>query len=195
MGFPTDSEAKQALNYAGVRSIDDLFTMEVELFSQLTYKVGTEKESLRLLDVSKLRKIGPFHDALCDRENVFAFSVYQWETVDSNDWREYCMNTKIFTGGSKPSSTTKAAPTTLRDNFAKSIKKDPEAYPAFKEARFWDTWNRELHSKAHLHDLSNVLDFSYLPDTVEEHEFFELQKRFMYSVFLSKSWLQMERIL
>ena len=46
--------------------------------------------------------------------------------------------------------------------------------------------NRELHSKAHLHDLSNVLDFGYLPATVEENELFELQKRFMYSIFLSK---------
>ena len=68
MGFPMDSEVKQALTNAGVRSIVDLFTMEIELLSQLTYKVGTERESLRLLDVSKLRKIGPFHDALCDRE-------------------------------------------------------------------------------------------------------------------------------
>ena len=37
-----------------------------------------------------------------------------------------------------------------------------------------------------MHDLSNVLDFGYLPTTVEEDELFELQKRFMYSVFLSK---------
>ena len=43
-----------------------------------------------------------------------------------------------------------------------------------------------LHSKAHLHDLSNVLDLNYLPTTVEENELFELQKLFMYSVFLSK---------
>ena len=67
MGFPTDSKVKQALTDAGMQSIVDLFTMEIDLFSQLTYKVGTEWESLRLLDVSKLRKIGHFHDALCDR--------------------------------------------------------------------------------------------------------------------------------
>ena len=99
---------------------------------------------------------------------------------------ESCVNPKSFGGSSKPSATTKAAATTLRDTFAKLIKKDPEAYPSFKEARFWDAWNRELHSKAHLHDLSNVLDFSYLPAMVEEIELFELQKRCMYSVFLSK---------
>ena len=37
-----------------------------------------------------------------------------------------------------------------------------------------------------MHDLSNVLDCSYLNATVEENELFKLQKRFMYSVFLSK---------
>ena len=36
------------------------------------------------------------------------------------------------------------------------------------------------------HSLSNVLDFRYLPTTVEENELFELQKRFMYAVFLIK---------
>ena len=39
---------------------------------------------------------------------------------------------------------------------------------------------------AHLHNRSNVLDFGYLPAMVEGNELFELQKRFMYSVFLSK---------
>ena len=67
MGFPTDSKVKQAVTDAGMRSIMDFFTMEIDLFSQLTYKVGTVWESLRLLDVSNLRKIGPFHDALRDR--------------------------------------------------------------------------------------------------------------------------------
>ena len=37
-----------------------------------------------------------------------------------------------------------------------------------------------------MHDLSNVLRLNYLPATAEENELFELQKRFMYSVFLSK---------
>ena len=59
MGFPPDAEEKQALTNAGVRSIMDIFTMEVDLFSQLTYNAGTERESLRLLDVSKLRKLAP----------------------------------------------------------------------------------------------------------------------------------------
>ena len=38
---------------------------------------------------------------------------------------------------------------------------------------------------AHLHDLVNVLDGNYRPTTNVEAELFELQKRFIYAVFLS----------
>ena len=74
----------------------------------------------------------------------------------------------------------------LREAFAKSIKKDPEAYPVFKEARLWDSRNRKLKSMAHLHDLVNVLDGNYCPTTKVEAELFELQKHFIYAVFLCK---------
>ena len=59
-------------------------------------------------------------------------------------------------------------------------------YPIFKEARYWDSWNRELQSKAQLHDVGNVLDPLYKPITTDDIDLFELQKKFMYSVFLSK---------
>ena len=83
MGFPPNSDVKQALNDAGVRSIVDIFTLEDDLIGQLTYHDGTERVSLKLLDISKLRKIGPFHEALCDRENIYALTGYQWSTVES----------------------------------------------------------------------------------------------------------------
>ena len=47
MGFPPNSEVKQALNDAGVRSIRDIFTLEDDLISQLTYHDDTERVSDR----------------------------------------------------------------------------------------------------------------------------------------------------
>ena len=85
-----------------------------------------------------------------------------------------------------PSTPVTATPSNLREALAKSIKKDPEAYPVFKEARLWDSWNRKLKSMAHLHDLVNVLDENYRPTTKVEAELFELQKHFIYAVFLCK---------
>ena len=50
-------------------------SLEDNLISHLTYNDGTERVSLKLLDISKLRKIGPFHEVLCDRENVYALTT------------------------------------------------------------------------------------------------------------------------
>ena len=170
MGFPMDSEAGQALNAAGVMSVKDLLMLDGEMFAQLTFMAGTDEKKLKFLDVAKLRKFFPFYLALCQRDIIIRVSDNEWY-IACNDWDEYCVSPVAFLVGRAPTPTTmvsttapkSASPTTLRDNFAKSIKQDPEAYPAFKEAQFWDTWNRELQSKVHLHDHSNVLDFSYLP--------------------------------
>ena len=71
MGYPSNSEVKQALTFAGVESVNDLLTLDVESFSQLTYMAGTDEKRLRILDVVKLKKVSPFHVALCNREAVF----------------------------------------------------------------------------------------------------------------------------
>ena len=39
MGFPTDSDAGQALNAAGVMSVEDLLLLDGEMFAQLTFMV------------------------------------------------------------------------------------------------------------------------------------------------------------
>ena len=59
MGFPPNSDVKQALTDAGVRSIMDIFTLEDDLISHLTYHDGTERVSLKLLDISKAQKNWP----------------------------------------------------------------------------------------------------------------------------------------
>ena len=56
----------------------------------------------------------------------------------------------------------------------------------FKEARLWDSMNRKLKSMAHLHDLVNVLDGNYRSTMRVDAELFELQKHFIYAVFLCK---------
>ena len=121
-----DSEFAQALTNAGVMSVKDLLLLDGEMFAQLTFMAGPDEKKLKFLDVAK-------------------------------HWDEYCVSPAALLMGRAPTPTTmvsttaptmkSASPTTLHDNFAKSIKKDPEAYPAFKEAQFWDTWNRELTAR------------------------------------------------
>ena len=87
--------------------------------------------------------VADVHLALCQRDIVFQVSDNEWYNIAGNNWDEYCVSPAAFLVGSAPTPTTMvstttptmklATPITLRDNFAKSIKKDPEAYPAFKE--------------------------------------------------------------
>ena len=96
---------------------------------------GTDEKKLKFLDVAKLRKFFPFHLALCERDIVFRVSSdNDWYNVSDNDWDEYCVIPAAFLVGRAPTPTTtvsttaptvkSASPTTLRDNFAKSIKKE-----------------------------------------------------------------------
>ena len=55
MGYPPNSKVKQALTPAGVGSVKDLLTLDGELFSQLSFTVGSEERKLKLLDVAKLK--------------------------------------------------------------------------------------------------------------------------------------------
>ena len=72
MVFPTDSDAGQALNAAGVMSVKDLL-LDGDMFTQLTFMAGMDEKKLKFFDVAKLRKFFPFHLALCERDAIFRF--------------------------------------------------------------------------------------------------------------------------
>ena len=158
MGYPPNSQVKQALTSAGVGSVKDLLTLDGELLNQLTFTVGSEERKLKLLDVAKLKRVSSFHTALCTSEAGSRISILPddlWFQTTETDWDEFRVGSTAFiVRSTQPTTTTVATQPTpvtatlpnLREAFAKSIKKDPEAYPVFKEARLWDSWNRKLKS-------------------------------------------------
>ena len=137
MGFPPNSDVKQALTDARVHSIVDIFTLEDDLISHLTYHDGTERVSLKLLDISKLRKLAPsMKRYVTVRTSMRSRTTSGQPTWNPETGVNIVLTPKGFGGSPKLPATMKAAATTLRDTFAKSIKKDPEAYPSFKEPGF-----------------------------------------------------------
>ena len=200
-GFAEGSPVRLALEKAGIETIADLLTLGSDDIAQLRYSStdgGQATIALKTLDSAKLKKFGPFHAELCRRRGFLtSLPDENWLTTRTIEWDEFRTNPEVFTpramptaattptmrlppfstiGGTTTQPTTATTVTTsLRDSFARSIKKDPESYPAFKEARFWDTWNRELTSKAHLHEISDVLDPNFVPATNEAVQLFELQ--------------------
>ena len=91
MGYPPNSEVKQALTSAGVGSVKDLLTLDGELFSQLFFTVGSEERKLKLLDVAKLKRVSSFHTALCTSESGSRISILPddlWFQTTETDWDE-----------------------------------------------------------------------------------------------------------
>ena len=68
--------------------------------------------------------------------------------------------------------------------FRKGIRRDPQAFPALKDIRFFLGWHRKFLGQIHAQDLANIIDESYTPSTVTEDRLFILQKDYMYTVFL-----------
>jgi hypothetical protein len=74
---------------------------------------------------------------------------------------------------------------TLLDEYKRNVKRDPKLYPVLKNHLYFDTWNTEVICQATEHDVLDVLDITYKPNTSEEKELFERKQKFMTKVFLN----------
>ncbi len=68
------------------------------------------------------------------------------------------------------------------DNFKRGVKRDAALYPTLRDDSHWDNWNRSLHAQARAHDVTEVLDKSYVPNNSIAKELFDQKQSFMYSV-------------
>ena len=68
--------------------------------------------------------------------------------------------------------------------FEKRINREASAYPVLKDGRYFDKFQKYLFITAKSHDVSEILDPTYTPDTSpEQQELFEAKQVFMYKVF------------
>ena len=74
-------------------------------------------------------------------------------------------------------------PKSMKDDFMRGVKRDISLHSSFKDEKFWDSWNRCLHTLARTQGVSHVLDAPYMPTTPDETDLFQCQQEFMYSVF------------
>ena len=84
-------------------------------------------------------------------------------------------------GTSPPTAPSRA--TTPLDNFKRSIKRDPSAYPTIKDHAKWDNWNRSLIAQARVDDVSDILDPTYIPITDTDKDLFRVKQSYLYNVF------------
>ena len=76
-----------------------------------------------------------------------------------------------------------ATKTTPADDFKKGQRRSVSDYPILRDRKGWTKFNRSLLATATNHDLNNLFDPRYAPGTPEETSLFEVQSKFMFSVY------------
>lgn len=124
----------------------------------------------------------------------------EWKALDPADFNVYRLSTASSALaapgsapptalGTTPGNTTgpivvKSAASKVTE-FKKSIKRDVSSYPALKDQKNWNSWNRAVISLARSHDLVQVFDPTYAPSPLdpEEIELFDQKQSFVYAMF------------
>ena len=66
----------------------------------------------------------------------------------------------------------KPEPASLVHYFQQGIKHDITQFTLLKNDAMWDNWNRSTVAQARTQDISDVLDFNYIPPNQEARELF-----------------------
>lgn len=68
-------------------------------------------------------------------------------------------------------------------NFRRGIKRDQSLFPAYKEEKDWDDWQRRTRAQATAQCVEPVLDPAYVPLSQDDKELFMEQQKYMMAVF------------
>ena len=105
--------------------------------------------------------------------------------ADFQDWVNTIYLPQILPNiGLPPLTSTGTTPTPI-DTFNRGVKRDPSAFPVLQQDSQYDTWHRATVATAKAQNCGNIVDVNYTPIGPSEIDLFELQKTYMYSVFVN----------
>jgi len=112
------------------------------------------------------------------------------EPLDLSDWNDLTQqNFDVYRISAGATSLTADIPLALRtrssiaaaygvSDFKRGIRRDTNAYPVLNDAKHFNNWNRSVISQARAHDVSDVFDTGYTPETEEEKQLFKAKQEF-----------------
>ena len=105
------------------------------------------------------------------------------DKADFDNWSATVYIPRLVTPvPSPPSASSQATPIDL---FKRGVKRDPSVFPVFKQDSQFDSWNFANIATANAQGCGNVVDTKFTPLGQLEIDLFEMQKTFMYSVFIT----------
>ena len=168
---------------SGVACASDFITISPSAYGGVFFsplKNGTDKDTtLNVIQIKKLSSLVSWF------RQTDAPPATKWFDLTEDEFRSWRTQPEpLQAPAPAPAPALAAAPITdsAITDFRKGVKRSISDYKAFKEDRYFNSWQRHLQTTARSHNVDNVINMAYVPSTPEETALLEEQKKFVYSV-------------
>ena len=206
-GMVVGSQLDIALRQHFLDSPDELRTLTDDIIEDLLYDDNSDAANVRTdirLMVYHKRTLQSFTRFLLYRtttDDGSPESVEDWLAISNDDflayrrspigvlWLSVPLNDPMIRSMFATTRTTTNNTTigtrvveTPLEKFNKSIRRDVSMYPTLSKDTSFDEWRRNIEATADAHDMFNVVDLDFQPQTQEEVDLLQRQEKFLYKV-------------
>ena len=198
--FDPASPAYSCIFDNDIETLADFLSIQHGDFDQLTFSTTlptdptkTVQRVLSLGIKQKLRLFIQYAKSLINDPEEPLTDLDDWLTVSSDDFDVYRMSSRTVLPGAStslhqqrnPALRPTRAADSLVATFKKGIKRDASAYPLLKDDRAFGTFHSTTLAIARAHDIEDVFNPNYTPDTDEEIALFIEKQKFVYAVLVT----------
>ena len=167
--------------------MNDFMLLQEENFKEMNGLINNREYKVNKIQVRKLIKIQEWYRSLQnpnyeDWYNISIEKIMNIVNLESVNLETPTKSTRtsseqfLSPGGNSTSS--------VKMEFAKTVKRNISDYPKLKNDLYFANWNRTFKAIAISHGMDEILDYEYSPPS-EEQEMFTQKQKFMYSIFVT----------
>jgi hypothetical protein len=163
---------------AGVTTATDFVSITPDTYGSVEFSIEADgSDASSKLNVIQIKKIRSLIDWF---SQVPAPPATRWFDLTDDAFRTWRTQSTLTSPASVPA----PAPSSLSaiSEFRKGVKRSVSDYKAFKEDRFFISWQRHLQITARSHNVDNVINLTYKATTPDEIALLHEQQKFFFSV-------------
>jgi hypothetical protein len=173
---------RACFNEAGVTCASDFISISPSSYGGMLFSStngGTDKDSA--LNVTQIKKLSTLVSWFRQFPAPSATKWFDLNEATFCSWRTQPATPPVSAVTAPTAATAITAISAITD-FRKGVKHSISDYKAFKEDRYFNSWQRHLQTTARSHNVDNVINLLCVPTKQDEQDLLDEQKKFVYSV-------------
>jgi hypothetical protein len=172
---------RACLTEAGVTNASDFISINASAYGAIPFRINPNSDNkdttLNIIQVKKLSSLNTWFNEVATPQSFAGLTLPKIHS-GSGVLSPQPDTLAISEPTPEPSTTSVSA----ISSFRKGVKQSISDYKPFKEDRYFNSWQRHLQSTARSHNVDNLINRDYVPNTPDEVALLTEQKKFVYSV-------------